>query len=328
MLALVLGWWLMAVVVGRAYPVYDDDGPPACPLGYTGCARADPGTCARSATDCPSCGSTSGDCCGSASTWTKYVSECALVTIYECDWAWVKGPRICSTADKCIAGETGLRAGKCDCSYSSVQYKTCCNGASTNSCQAFSPSDDGKYPDEGVCPGGQWVFCGQAGQPACGATACTGGPTNTPVAGATATPTKAPACVPEAGKTCADASGAAQCYSWAGSGCNWCSSSNSCVCGNYPTESCPAGAVCALPGAGTCNKPVNTPAGACPQGLVCCENAVAAACPAPANCQNLYWTGGDENATSRACGSLNPPQQSCGLAGVCQNQVMSGNADA
>ncbi len=235
--------------------------------------------------------------------WCRATSCVATANpeIIKCEYSYHYQYDLCNAGDSCRDSPYLYPAHCADtgCAVGSTVYKTCCNANGT-----VAACRGGDFT--GGCPAGSSPVVNCVG-PAC----CTGGPTNTPVAGATATPTKAPACVPEAGKTCADASGAAQCYSWAGSGCNWCSSSNSCVCGSCPTQICPAGAVCALPGTGTCNKPVYTPAGACPQGLVCCENAVAAACPAPANCQNLYWTGGDENATSRACGSLNPPQQSC-----------------
>lgn len=112
-----------------------------------------------------------------------------------------------------------------------------------------------------------------------------------------------------------------------------CGSPTSCSA-TCPVNACHNGNTCYYIPSGPTNTPpvpwvTNTPAPdpcaatggfTCPNGGTCCRyppdtksscTCAEAACPAPANCQNLYWTGGDENATSRACGSLNPPQQSC-----------------
>ena len=80
-----------------------------CP---TTCSSPDPGTCAKSEPwNCPSCGTTSDDCCQNIEPWQKYDAKCKQITAWECNWAWVYDTRICSTADKCIVGETGLRTG-------------------------------------------------------------------------------------------------------------------------------------------------------------------------------------------------------------------------
>ncbi len=165
-------------------PIWDGAYDP-CPPG-SNCSDPQPGNCAYSDT-CPSCGTTNSECCSGATPWTKYKAECKLTNPFLgiCGWAWVTDTFVCSTGDKCISGETGLRAGQCDCSYGGT-YKTCCSGSTPVGCIAYYQQDP-YYPPEGVCGGAQVVYCGGPGQPACGTAACQSlGPTPTP--GASPTP--------------------------------------------------------------------------------------------------------------------------------------------
>jgi len=190
-LKIIFGFFLLIMAGGVYVPkatfaIHIIDGSyPDCP---TTCTTANPGTCAKSEPgNCPSCGTTSGDCCSSIGAWQKYRASCKQTNEFMCDWAWVYDTQICSTADKCISGETGLRAGSCDCSYGGI-YKTCCSGSTPVACQAYG-IQDGTYPDEGVCPSGaDTVFCGFGDHPACGAAACRVIPTLPP-----GTPTPTPA---------------------------------------------------------------------------------------------------------------------------------------
>jgi len=115
-----------------------------------------PGNCAkgRSASDCPICGTSENDCCGSGLEWHKYAPMCRVINIRECDWVWVHTEDICSIGDKCISGETGLRSGSCNCNYGGI-YKYCCDeNGNPEGCIPFPAYDDGRWPPEGQCPGG------------------------------------------------------------------------------------------------------------------------------------------------------------------------------
>ncbi len=173
---------LLAPPVAFGYPIWDDGW---YPTPCSACAGSQPPDCAIGAAGvCPhQCGGASTACCGQGSTWTKYTTSCRVVNSDNglCDWVWVKGPRICSTGDKCVAGETGLRPGMCNCSFGASIYKTCCNGPNPVACGQYF-EQDGIDPPEGTCAtnGGVAVPCGGANQPACGAAACSG---PTPTAG-------------------------------------------------------------------------------------------------------------------------------------------------
>lgn len=135
--------------------------------------------------------SNTGNCgtvaCGGGDNWSHYETKCKNFSPpgYDesCDYAWVKLGDVCSTANKCLDGETGLRTGQCDCGYGAM-WKTCCSGTTPISCTQVD--NDGLFPWEGTCAGGVQKDCGYDGHPPCGPEACTGGPTNTP--GPTPTP--------------------------------------------------------------------------------------------------------------------------------------------
>lgn len=165
---------LFAPAVASGREIWDDGWYPtpcnACSSQPPDCAIGPAGVCPHE------CGGASTTCCGQGDTWTKYTTSCRVVDSEYglCDWVWVKGPRICSTGNKCVAGELGLRAGQCNCGYSQNIYKACCSGATAVACQNYA-IQDGVYPNEGVCPGAQ-VDCPSGNAALC----CSGGPTNTP----------------------------------------------------------------------------------------------------------------------------------------------------
>jgi len=111
------------------------------------------------------CGSQQSGCCTSSyNNWTKYQMACVVDASYAagpfCKATWVVAGTVCSTSDKCIPGEHGLRAAYCGCgSYSSSIYKECCDNVtgqltSLGCAKDTSGAQDGYYPDEGVCPSG------------------------------------------------------------------------------------------------------------------------------------------------------------------------------
>ena len=163
-MALFLAWLL--VFAGQAEAFYIDGvGGASYPTSCSTCqAGTNPGACAKSEPgNCPSCGSSSDDCCVGISEWQKYRASCRLVNseFEQCDWVWVYDTQICSTADTCRGG-IGLYPGYCDCSSGSDLYKTCCadDGSGPVSCTGGDHS--------GVCPAGSHsVRCGDTGEP-CG----------------------------------------------------------------------------------------------------------------------------------------------------------------
>ena len=116
----------------------------------------------------------SGDCgtaCGFGNKWSKYYCNFFYgycwahpgTEYYGCIWFYECGS--CSTADKCISGEKGLRYGDCDCgSYqSSCCYKKCCKNVTNEpvNCAKYPVGypwgQDGWYPNEGWCdPSYSW----------------------------------------------------------------------------------------------------------------------------------------------------------------------------
>ena len=105
--------------------------------------------------------------------------------IYEYGWH----QQVCSTADTCVAGDTGLRPGICDasrggCVVGSQIYKTCCDGTTPVACQG------GEHT--GTCGSATAKFCGFGSYPACGDAACAslgGSPAPTTPSGGGTSPT-------------------------------------------------------------------------------------------------------------------------------------------
>jgi len=146
-----------------------------------------PGICAKNVA-CPACGYPATGCCGSSTpAWTKWNPICVKYSGLVCQWAWSYTDKICSTGDKCIVGETGLRAGFCDCSYGGT-YKYCCDSSGNpEGCvrEPESMQDSTDPPAEGECPGGlRYLVDGDRVR----SSPCSG-PTSTPVPGVTAVPT-------------------------------------------------------------------------------------------------------------------------------------------
>ena len=103
--------------------------------------------------------------CPGGNPWTKYSytsSNCfqnfynPLTGEERCERAHVELGPVCSTGDKCIAGETGLRAGSCTCGqYGASDYKYCCTTqGSAEACTSAGVLQDPYPPPEGQCPGG------------------------------------------------------------------------------------------------------------------------------------------------------------------------------
>lgn len=153
-----------------------------CPLPDCGtCIGPNPGTCAKSV-DCPSCSTTSAGCCGDSTPyWSKWKATCKVVEpdIGLCKYIWEYDQFVCSTGDKCVPDETGLRSGYCSCSYGST-YKYCCDtSGNEEECINYYLQDD-IFPPEGVCPGGYLIDGNRVRS-----SPCTGPqlPTNTPIPG-------------------------------------------------------------------------------------------------------------------------------------------------
>lgn len=98
-------------------------------------------------------------CVGASATWTKYNrAGCFLDDNTGIPtWVYDYSSVVCSTGDKCVSGETGLRSGQCDCGYSSSDYKYCCDSTGTPEACIQSGTQDTSYPPEGQCPGGYIV---------------------------------------------------------------------------------------------------------------------------------------------------------------------------
>ena len=171
-----------------AYPVCGFDEKDSCDLPIVSdsyCAGIpNPGTCAKSVS-CPACETSSGDCCPNVPSWTKWNARCVQIRTGLYSWAWVYDVFVCSTGDKCVPGETGLRPGYCDCSYGTSIYKYCCDAnGNPEGCVNYY-LQDGIYPPEGECPGGYLIDGVRVRS-----TPCTGLPaaTSTPVPGGQSTP--------------------------------------------------------------------------------------------------------------------------------------------
>ncbi len=160
----------------------------AFPIPCSTCTN-NPGACGKSEPgNCPSCGTTSSLCCADGEPWTKYEASCRVTSVLgNCNWVWVKGPKICSIGHKCVPGEKGLRVGYCDCGYGAQPYYACCSGGVAVQCSQYA-IQDGNYPPEGTCGGATQVACPSGNLDACcaaptatpGPSPTSGGPTDTP----------------------------------------------------------------------------------------------------------------------------------------------------
>lgn len=98
--------------------------------------------------------------CTGGNTWSKYnLGGCYSDALDPTSNAWLyfEFDLICSIGDKCISGETSLRAGFCDCSYGASPYKYCCTDLGTPEACIQSGTQDTSFPPEGQCPGGYIV---------------------------------------------------------------------------------------------------------------------------------------------------------------------------
>lgn len=120
------------------------------------CSNIDDGTCNVGDGVCPTCYSTSSRCCP-GTAWTKYEIKCELVVEEDCnaqldDCDYIKvttietANAICSTGDRCISGEVGLRYGTCTCGTGTL-YKYCCTA------DGYSQT----CLSNGTCPGGYLI---------------------------------------------------------------------------------------------------------------------------------------------------------------------------
>ncbi len=175
-------------------------------------------TCCTSGTGCTAADGSS------LSQWQwNFASGCVASRTFGsfCSVQYKYQTQTCNSTDTCRA-EPALYPGLCTnngCAIGTVQYKYCCNGA----------CNGGDYT--GTCPGGNFQFCGGAGQPPCNASAC---PTLTP----TPTPTP-PGTTPPPG-VCPTTGG------WEGGPCTQgssnapesCSGANSTTCNFCSVKSC------------------------------------------------------------------------------------------
>ncbi len=99
-----------------------------------------------------------GEACKGGGTWSKYAYDNCYngERFGECVAEYQYNDRVCSTGDKCLAGETGLRAGSCTCGvYGASTYKYCCSATGVaEACTAAGVLQDPYPPPEGQCPGG------------------------------------------------------------------------------------------------------------------------------------------------------------------------------
>ncbi len=207
----ILAFFLTAAPRVQAYLRLDGKYPNC----HTTCIGTKPDDCYNGPTNTNSGGC--GTACGVGDAWSHYSAACKNVAKPDnpeyCEYVWVKAAdKVCSTGDKCISGEKGLRAGSCDCSYGGL-YKTCCKGNKAVKCvKASSALQDTSYPDEGVCPSGSTTV--RCSGNICGTDAdCQSGTSNP-----TPTPTGSPS-----GGHCPGAVS-----SWTYNNGSWCTSSKTC----------------------------------------------------------------------------------------------------
>lgn len=97
-----------------------------------------------------------GEACGaSTEPWSKYKcsSKCGGLGGNYC---FIKIGVVCSTGDKCVSGDKGLRPGYCDCGSSGPLYKSCCRGSTAVECINYGVQDP-YSPPEGTCPSGSTI---------------------------------------------------------------------------------------------------------------------------------------------------------------------------
>ncbi len=259
---------LLPLVDFRVEPVFaktfDCDPTAPCPSPGDVC----PGGCDTLVTSSVCCQSLAG--CplqddGTIAIWTWAHDPACTVTsvdinkgIYECKYKWQFEQ--CSATDSCLSTPY-LEAGLCASSGCAVggDYKTCCD----NTTHRVVDCTGGRFT--GVCPANSTAVAACVGQ-----SCCTGG---TP--GPTATP--APACL----VNCSQWNGLANagtCWSNAGSGCQYCSGTNTCECG-----SCPPVSNCTAPGEFWCHNNGDCCASAPQTPATCLCN------PAPPQCVSPQW---------------------------------------
>ncbi|MDO8619645.1 MAG: hypothetical protein Q7R49_06985 [Candidatus Daviesbacteria bacterium] len=126
---------------------------PSCDV----CPARDPYCYNSEAVGTTSCGQE----CDGGTTWSKFeYKDCHQDPFDEtgqaCVGVYNYSEQVCSTGDKCIAGETGLRAGSCTCgNYGATTYKYCCTTqGNSEACYSSGIAQDPYPPSEGQCPGG------------------------------------------------------------------------------------------------------------------------------------------------------------------------------
>lgn len=175
---------LIAPGISRAYEPVEWDGP--YPVCTTTCVGEPPPAC----TNGPSIGN-SGDCgnaCNGGDVWSRYTPVCKNTASPDlpeiCSYFWQRMGDSCSTANKCVSGENGLRAGTCACGLGGL-YLACCSGSTPVGCVPYA-IQDGDQLIEGVCPAGSDQIDCPSGDPT---TCCSGsGVTGTPAPTSTPPP--------------------------------------------------------------------------------------------------------------------------------------------
>lgn len=185
---------LIAPGVSRAYEPVEWDGP------YFTCTTTCVGEPPSSCKNGPAVGNV-GTCvddipaCNGGNVWSLYTPVCKNTASPDlpeiCSYFWQRMGDSCSTANKCVSGENGLRAGTCACGLGGL-YRACCSGTTPVGCVPYA-IQDGDPLIEGVCPAGSSQVNCPSGDPAA---CCSGGdPTATPVPGAPTTPPANPSVI-------------------------------------------------------------------------------------------------------------------------------------
>ena len=132
-----------------------------------------------------------GNPCGQGTDpWTKYQCQYSPGTCGWLGYCYVKLGPVCSTGDKCVPGETGLRPGYCDCGTSGPIYKTCCSGSTPVACNIYGVQDN-YPPPEGTCAPNTYVY-----GTSCPSSTPAPGPTSAPAPGPTSAPAPTPTSAP------------------------------------------------------------------------------------------------------------------------------------
>ena len=177
----------------------------------------------------------SGNCgtaCQGGNAWTKYnYSSCSQIS-FTCDSFgectevctanYKLGGSVCSTGDKCVSGESGLRSGSCECGgYGTSTYKYCCNATGNSEACIAAGTQDASFPPEGQCPGGYIVDGSRVRSSAC-TPIITSTPTPSPTPTTNLCYSGDPCTAGQVGSSVCSGTGVSKtCYNFGGTYCWW-----------------------------------------------------------------------------------------------------------